>query len=392
MPPALFVFAHQLTATRLLSFFGDLCESLQAMHWQFDVSSFLVLLGEEEESNFRLIRRRGFDIFATAPVAGFQSYLWSESKVLEAHGPEYISPYGGKVAPLRNMRIKRMLSLNGMLQDGAVTTYRISNHKRSSSFAQNVANSGLSIFMAIFTWISYATLLFLACTLSSITWIGIMNLAALVGWSLVLRMIDRFVFVPGDHKPSHADRPDAVVFMGRRHSALILEGSRADIARWTGSGLRLRGSCLATLLHYVSRFGTVVFLIMVFCTVPNGSTQDQILFIACNVLGQVNTWAGQRLHAKQTFRKLDLVEQYLAPSRTHVYASLIKRFGNGRWVETASLVPDTKPWDLWREQIGTSHMDPKQLWEKCEADHASPEKHAANSAAPLRSSPLRMQK
>ena len=181
-----------------------------------------------------------------------------------------------------------------------------------------MAQSGLTMFLAVSTWLTYGALLTLATITPTVTWIGVINLLGLVAWSLVLRMIDRAIFVPDDHVPSHADRPDAAVFMGRRHSALILEGSRADIARWTGSGLCLRTSSWAHWLHTLSRVGTLAFLIWVFCSVPNGSTDDQLLFFGCNVLGWMNTYIGQRLHVKHTYQKLELMEHSMQKLPTHL--------------------------------------------------------------------------
>jgi hypothetical protein len=73
--------------------------------WSFDLSSFMVLVGEDEESNYRLMRRSIYELLSAAPVAGLQSYLRSYSTITDKVGPTYISQLGGKSAPLRNMRL-----------------------------------------------------------------------------------------------------------------------------------------------------------------------------------------------------------------------------------------------------------------------------------------------
>jgi len=51
--------------------------------WKFDVSSFMVLLGESEEFNYRLMRRSLPECMSAAPVAGIQSYLHSPFTLVE---------------------------------------------------------------------------------------------------------------------------------------------------------------------------------------------------------------------------------------------------------------------------------------------------------------------
>lgn len=330
----------------------------------------MVLLGEGEECNYRLIRRRALDVITPAPVAGFQSYLWGSSTITDAQGPNYISPFGGKIAPLRNMRVSRLISIYDLLEDGKVTTYKIRTNQRvekkqARKLYDHAFGSPLTSCLDATTWITFGGLLYMTIGLQSTSWIGTVNLLTLAAWSIVLRSIDRAVMVPGQHRPSHPDRPDAIVFLGRRHSALILEGSRADIARWSGSGLQLRKRPWATWLHWFSRFGTICLLMLVFITVPNGTTQDQIIFIAFNILGQINCWVGQRLHSRHTFKRLELVREVVVPSRTHVYAILIKAFGNGKWVDAVDLLPKGESWNLWRGRIH-ERQDAKLLWEECE--------------------------
>lgn len=352
------------------------------MSWQFDVSTFMVLLNVEEERHFRLIRRRFLDIISAAPVAGLQTYLSNKSDITEAVGPSYISPYGGKIAPLRNMRIARLITLQDLLDDGQVGIFRIrAVNKGSTSIARvlrHICSSELSLLLTITTWAVFGGLLGLSVILPSITWISTANLTALCAWSILLRCIDNHIWEPVRHSPAYSDRLDAAVFLGRRNSAFVIEGSRSDIASWTGCGLRLRKGSWIHSLHGLSRIGTVALLIFIFCTIPNGTTQDQIIFIAYNILGQANTWAGQRLHMKYSMDRLIPVQNDQPATRTHVYAALIKKFGDGKWVDNTELLPGTPQWTAWRKKIYKSEIDAKDLWLRC-ADDSSSEKSIMES-------------
>lgn len=337
--------------------------------WQFDVSTFMVLLNVEEERHFRLIRRRWLDIWSAAPVAGLQTYLSNKNDITEATGLTYTSPYGGKKAPLRNMRVSRLITLKDLLDDGSIVFYRIrEKEKGNSSLAstfKHICGAKLSLLLTITTWTIFGGFLGLSMMLPSITWIGISNLSALCAWSIILRSIDRYIWVPQKYSSSYPNRHDAAVFLGRRNSAFVLEGSREDVSKWTGAGLSLRKSSRASALHALSRLGTVALLIFIFCTIPNGSTQDQVLFISYNILGQANTWLGQRLHSKYSMSRLEKMKIEETKQRTHVYAALIKRCGDGEWVDKTELLPRDKQWALWRKKIYESKVDAKKLWEEC---------------------------
>jgi len=96
--------------------------------WSFEVGSFLVLLGEEEEKNYRLMTRSLLECFAAAPVAGLQSYMRSHAQVFMHDVPAihtYTSPYGCKAADLRNPRLQRTISVKELLRDGSFQVFRI---------------------------------------------------------------------------------------------------------------------------------------------------------------------------------------------------------------------------------------------------------------------------
>lgn len=172
-------------------------------------------------------------------------------------------------------------------------------------------------------------------------------------------------------KPSFPDEHDAAIFLGRRNSAFIIEGSRQDVLRWTGTGLdyrrdvsRLWQTSLAY-LHWIARIGTFLLLAFVFCTIPNGSPEEQIIFIVYNVLGQLNTWTALRLHTKWTLSELQCVEKRAVPTRTHVYAELLRRYEHDDWPEAVGLLPNSPIWNEWKKRITEEKIDPKELWDQC---------------------------
>lgn len=58
------------------------------------------------------------------------------------------------------------------------------------------------------------------------------------------------------------------------------------------------------------------------------------------------------------------------PSRTHVYGLLLRRFGNGDWVDEAGLLPNTAIWKDWRKLVVASLSDSKELYEKIVQEHS----------------------
>ncbi|KAI0901145.1 hypothetical protein F4806DRAFT_451208 [Annulohypoxylon nitens] len=334
--------------------------------WNFDVSAFLVLLSEDEELGFRRAGRRLTDVLSLAPVSGLQAYLRNYSAIIDIQEREYISPYGKKIAPLRNIRVAQMISRRGLLEDGTITICMI-----KSPSLKTGSIPALCWLLTFLSWIIFAALAALLFLSHSVSWIGKSNLIAIALWSIFLRALDAISYVPARLRPSLPDERDAAIFLGRRNSAFILEGCRRDVLRWTGTGLDLRRDLSRTCqtglacLHWIARVGTFLLLTFVFCTIPNGSTEEQAIFIAYNVLGQLNTWISLWLHAKWTSSELHYVKRSTVPTRTHVYAELLRRYEQDDWPEAVGLLPNTSVWDLWKKRVIEERIDPKDLWDQC---------------------------
>lgn len=177
--------------------------------------------------------------------------------------------------------------------------------------------------------------------------------------------------VPAKVRPSNPDQSDAIYILGRRNSSLVIQGSRADVVRWTGQGIEQRDGLLPEALCMFIRIGSLIMLLFILTTIPNGTAWDQIAFILLNTMGQFNVMLGQKLNANACLGDLQLLERTEAPTRTHVYAELLRRFGNGKWVEKAMLLPQTRIWEKWSEEVTKNvGVDPKELYEKC-ADEES---------------------
>ncbi|KAI1184016.1 hypothetical protein F5B17DRAFT_413858 [Nemania serpens] len=161
------------------------------------------------------------------------------------------------------------------------------------------------------------------------------------------------------------DKPDAAIFLGRRNSAFVLEGSRKDIVHWTGLGLRCQAARGLKELHVVARVGTFLLLAFMFSTIPNGSAEDQVIFIGYNVLGQLNTWLGLHIHTRRTLLDLQCLSKIQAATRTHVYAALLRRYQDENWIEDVDILPRTPVWDTWKRRVVNEPRDAKILWEEC---------------------------
>ncbi|KAI1088696.1 hypothetical protein F5B19DRAFT_470197 [Rostrohypoxylon terebratum] len=334
--------------------------------WNFDVSAFLVLLSEDEELGFRRASKRLVDVLSLAPVSGLQAYLRDYSTLIDVEERQYISPYGKKVAPLRNIRVAQMISRRCLLEDGTITFCEIKN---TSSKAGTIP--ALCWLLTLFSWIVFAALVAASFLNDSVSWIGKSNLIAFALWSIFLRALDAISFVPAKVKPSFPDEHDAAIFLGRRNSAFVIEGSRQDVLRWTGTGLDYRRDLSRTwqtslaYLHWIARIGTFILLTFVFCTIPNGTSEEQIIFIVYNVLGQLTTWTALRLHTKWTLSELQCVEKRNVPTRTHVYAELLRRYDQDDWSEAVGLLPNTPIWIEWKQRVIKEGIDPKELYDQC---------------------------
>jgi hypothetical protein len=332
----------------------------QSYAWSFDVSSFMVLIGEAEEFNYRLMQRSLCECLTAAPVAGLQSYIRTNYALLEATGFSYFSPRGCTTAPLRNMRLVQSISRNKFLRDGSCKVYQI----RSTDGSRSNVNM-LSI-AAVASWVVFAAILIFSLVLGETTWIGLSACVLLTAWSIILRVGERYCLQPAIWKAFQAGHSDAIYVLGRRNSCFILQGSRKDVVKWTGQGLEQKEGELVERLCVGMRIGSLALLLYFLIVIPNGTTIDQLAFIVLNTMGQVNVILGQNLNAKACFEQLELVEEMAMPTRTHVYAYLLRKFGNGSWVEKADLLPQTEVWLRWRDAV-TSNLiiDPKEQYGIC---------------------------
>ena len=335
-----------------------------APQWSFDISSFMVLLGESEEVKYRLMRRSFLECICAAPVAGVQSYLHSHYALIETIGMAYFSPYGCKTAPLRNMRLDNSVRVAELLRDGKCVVYKIPDSSDTKRNGERTAGSAMIVAWVAFSWLVFAGLMVFVAMIKSTSWIGFASCSVSTGWSVLVRLLDRYCLGLAKLSTSRGERPDAIFILGRRNSCFILDGSRFNIARWTGQGLAPGSGRFVRYAMAFTRIGTLAVITFIFATVPNGTTFDQIAFIILNVLGQGNVMLGQYLCASSCLAELDLAEEYIAPSRTHVYAFLLRKFGNGGWVDAADLLPKTQVWERWRKAVvDEPRSDPKILYE-----------------------------
>ena len=194
------------------------------------------------------------------------------------------------------------------------------------------------------------------------SWIGISSCAFLVVWSIILRLVERHCLEKMPLQPDFPQKPDAALFLGRRNLCFVLEGCRKDILTWTGTGLRQQEVRAYSRWDILARLGSTLLLIYIFITVLNGTTLDQVAFICFNIVAQLNVVIGQRLNGRLCLASFDRLARVEAATRTHVYAFLVKRLGNGPWVEATSPIPTTSIWQQWKDSITDSDEDPKQLY------------------------------
>ena len=116
------------------------------------------------------------------------------------------------------------------------------------------------------------------------------------------------------------------------------------------------------------QIGSLLILLLIFTTIPNGTTVDQLVFILINVLGQINVLVGQRLNAQCLLSRLQRVECISTESRTAVFAYLLRRYsaygGDTSWAEAVKLLPKTDIWHRWRDRVVKNmNEDPKKLYD-----------------------------
>ncbi|KAK6531828.1 hypothetical protein TWF694_002993 [Orbilia ellipsospora] len=356
-------FSNVLQVPEILS---KVIATMNASGWQFDVSSFMVLVGEGEEYNYRLMRRSVLECFAAAPIAGIQSYIHSTSSLAEATGLTYFSPSGMKSAPLRNMRLMRSIHQKSLLRDGNCNVYEIPVEPVPQRRI-NFSRLGMATWV-LFTWSCLIGVFLAISRTEKLTWIGYTNVFGFVGCSIFLRLLDRYCMVVVEQETTDPDSDDAIFILGRRNSCFVLRGRRQDLAERTGYGLKQREGILAKAAEWAMRLSTLIFILFIFITIPNGTTSDQVAFIIVNIIGQVNVVLLQYLKSASYFSKLKLRKELKMETRTHVNGFLIREFGEGRWIDASGLLPQTPAWDAFRKtvaQYDPKDKDDREIYKEC---------------------------
>lgn len=258
------------------------------------------------------------------------------------------------------MRLMQSISSLKTLRDGTCKVYQI------PATGKNKRIVNRSNIAAVSSWVLFAGIMSLVAIVGDMSWVGYSSCSALTAWSITLRLAERYCLKQTVVKNTHPDQPDAIYILGRRNSCFILQGSREDVSRWTGQGLEQRDGSGVDLVCWCMRLGSLAILLLVLIVIPNGTTWDQVAFILLNTMGQLNVMLGQKLNARACFEELEMIEDIEVPTRTHVYAYLLRKFGNGDWVDKAGLLPHTQAWTTWRDGITRDHnTDPKQLYGRC---------------------------
>ncbi|EPE35265.1 hypothetical protein GLAREA_10962 [Glarea lozoyensis ATCC 20868] len=366
--------------------------------WHLDAfASFIMLVGEDRELEYRRSQHRWSSLFSfPAPVAGLQSYLHSNYKIIDRTGMEYISPYNSNKAQLRNVRIEAIIQHYNLLRDRAYYRFIIPQIDAQakipflSSAWRKTQWPGFTLpalcLSVLLFWGTCGVFFWAMARCPKTTWIGNSLCISLGVWSFIVRLIDLCCIVPsGGGVISGADRPDAAIFLGRRNSCLVLEGLRKDISSWTGRGLTEWDN--QPLVFYLTTFrqvGTLAMLLFILATIPNGTIADQVGFITYNGIGQLNLMACNNLSMARYLYSLRQTDMSNIETRTHVYSKLITHFRDKvkpttpDWVDTIKLLPDTPQWKLWKTKVleGNS-KDAKVLYDECGVTLHDQEVHAA---------------
>ncbi|KAG6997613.1 hypothetical protein G7Y79_00039g075750 [Physcia stellaris] len=332
--------------------------------WKLDVSAFQILLGESEELDLRLARRGLLDSLVAAPVGGLQSYLKTNDQLTERTGMTYISPSGQIKAPLRNMRLEQMIRKRRLLRNSLCSTYRVGPSLEPGGF------DAWAFAWLLVSWIFFGSLVMGLCYSRS-SWIGIVNCVLLVAVSTAMRLSDYLTFDVSCVKNTNPEAYKAAIILGPRNACFALEGSRRDVCRCTAFGLESKMGSYESVWYGMMRALAFSTLLFVLVTIPNGTLHDLIVL---NCFGQLNTKVGQYLSASRCFQSLQEIDQSPpVPTRTHVYAHLLRRYGDGPWVDRTALLPASSGWVLWRSRVEGNNSDPKQLFEACCAEAPGPE-------------------
>jgi hypothetical protein len=222
----------------------------------------------------------------------------------------------------------------------------------------------------ILTWILFGGILAFAILMPKTTWIGVTNAAVFTGWSIIIRVIEYFSLQQAQARETdNPNEPDAIYILGRDNSGFVLKGTRKEIKAWTSRGLVYKSIIPGkeSLIKGLTRFTSLLVLLFIFSTIPNGHTMDQLSFILLNALGQINVLLGQWLNSRICMAELEPPSTNVVATRTNVYANLIKEFKDVNphddWIDVLDLLPKTKRWATWKERYsGDISQDPKLLF------------------------------
>ncbi len=387
-----------------------------SIEWVFDIGSLMVLVGEAEEQRFRSSRRTFVEAFVAAPVAGIQNYLKSFQDVSGTTNLEYFSPYGRKRAPLRNIALWNIIRVKQLLHDGKFTTFDIKPKSKHDDHSKEMMLP-VGIWAAL-TWLCFGGLMVLCRRVEEPTWIGVSNCVVLTAWSILIRVIELCMIKKkedgketqgaekkdqncrepkddvedngGKNSEPPPQRPvvnDGVFILGTDSSGIVISGSRSDIKEWTTSRLDYDKNTLLHIRNWywqaMIRVGTILVLVLIFSTIPNGSTIDQVAFVLLNIMGQINVFLGLQLNVnaclrgrfiKTTVNETSVNKEKRVTNRTQVYGYLIRYFKDAKvdskWIRISKILPQTKVWEEWEEEIlGGREGDPKDIYDEIDARH-----------------------
>lgn len=147
-------------------------------------------------------------------------------------------------------------------------------------------------------WLAVVAVMAFAVVIGETSWIGLSACFSLIGWSIVLRLWERYCLKLATVKAYGPDQSDAIYILGRRNSCFILQRSRKEVLKWKGQGLEQREGEEIDLICTGTRIGSLAMLLYLLIIIPNGTTWNQVAFIMLNILGQLNALLGQRVNAK----------------------------------------------------------------------------------------------